>query len=529
MNKEQKKFLEEALGVKPKTAVVGSGDDQVKATKAFAQFCKREAAVKKQIADLRKAGGLKDELLNHCDAQVEAARERTKSAKKGDAADVKTKCEEAEDMLAVTEKALGVAVKSPQLAEVAEKHGTVDGYIAKLESNGTLAGGEITKARANIDKALDLGVKGKDDLDSELLKLQKAAKAAYELSKTAAENAKQDLESHADYPLVTKEAAAVKTDLLDKADQAAADEDWAAGKKLYDEATAAFGNMKGMTQKMDATVLRYYKSALAELGRIKANPLKDDFTEEIAVIEKRLEAARTAVLQGKDPLVADRQVDLVRSDCANCTGNMLSHGRYLDKRLNNFDPKKNALPPNSDADFGEEVKAIEKLVAGGNKRADRRDYTPANTHLDAAISACDELQKLVDVRTAYLTDLKQVQTAVDTLPGDDDKLIGGESKAVRAQLEAVAKLAAAKDFKTAQERLPEVQNACDAAKQVAAKFAAAKDEGDVAVGKDDPSESLAEVNKMYEKLKNHDEKATIAEQLKSIKTKLEQAETALKA
>ena len=96
-------------------------------------------------------------------------------------------------------------------------------------------------------------------------------------------------------------------------------------------------------------------------------------------------------------------------------------------------------------------------------------------------------------------------------------------------LAAVKALAAAKDFKTAKERLPEVQTAYDAAKQIVANQSGAKNERDAAVGKDDPAVALAEVRKMYDKLNKHAQSAAIEKQLEEIDKKLKDADTALKA
>jgi hypothetical protein len=538
MTPTQKKFLKETLGVEPKTKLIGKGDDQVQATTAFNKFREREAAVIKKLDDLRKIGTASGDVVKY-EKEVEAAQAQTKTAKKGDFKDVKAKCEEAEGMLANTEKAVIFAIKAqtdPKLKPVLAEQSVVEAYILKVESSNAAWGKqEIATARSNVAAALAKAHPGKDpdgavsDLIDARLELEKAAKAAYKLSKTAAESAMNALTSHADKDLVTKETTAIQTDLLDKAVVEGTADNWAAAKKLYDEATKACNDTKALAQKVGTDNFKNYKTwGLDKLKVLTSHAQKTVFADDIARIEKKLEAVRAAVLNGVDNL-AQKQMENIYWDCERVKTEMDRHGVYLAKRLSDYDPKKTALPANTDPDFAKEVDAIEKQLVAANKRADRRQYDDADKRLAAAIAACVDLQKLVDERKAYNADLKPVGDAVGTLPGDEDPVIGKDSKAVRLQLAAVKNLATAKDFKTAKERLPEVQKACDAAKKLAANQSGAKNERDAAVGKDDPAVALAEVRKMYNKLGTHAQAEAIKKQLEEIDKKLKDADTALKA
>jgi hypothetical protein len=689
MTPTQKKFLLETLGVKPKTKLIGKGNERVQATTAFEDYRKREAAVIKKIDELRKIKEAAEDVRKF-EAEVEAAQARTKTAKKGDVQDVKAKCEEAEGMLAVTEKAVIVAIKAqsdPKLKNVLSQRSQVEGTIANLEVNPalkSLVGGEIAKARSKIAGGLSKAYPGKDveagksdmldaqldlekamvavareqvaeaerqvltvethaggaavaepeiknmrtkiasatnkftdlakadeamkllaeipndcksakiiavayveclaklqDLENkvntlpnpdnvidtelgkirtdkideakkqvahtvrgygtagtlieqgnaDLLKAKKTADeySAYKLSKAAAENAMTALTNHADKDLVTKETAAIQTDLLNKAVIEGTAKKWVDAKKLYDEAKKACDDTKAVAQKVGTDNFKNYKTwGLDQLALLTSHAQKTAFAEEIARIEKRLESVRAAVMKGVDNL-ADSQIQEIYFDCQAVKTEMDRHATYVAKRQAEYDPKKSALPANNDPDFAKEVDAIEKQLLSANKRADRRQYDDADKLLQANITACVDLQKHVDERKAYIAELKPVGEAVDTLPGDEDPVIGNESKTVRALLASAKSLATAKDFKTAKERLPEVQKACDDAKKLAGNQAGAKKERDEAVGKDDPAVALAEVRKMYDKLGKHAQSTAIKKQLEEIDKKLKDADVALKA
>ena len=577
MTPTQKKFLLETLGVKPKTKLIGKGDDRVQATKAFEDFRKQEAAVIKKLDDLRKIHEAA-ELVGKFEAEVEAAQARTKTAKKGDFQDVKAKCEEAEGMLAVTEKAVIVALKAqtdPKLKTVLSTRSKIDGNISKLEANPTLKsllGAEITKVRSKIAAGLAKAHPGKDpdggrsdllnaqlDLDKALAPVAKeqveaaekqvqavethaggpavadpevknmkakilsatnkftdmgkveeamtllgeipaecqAAKAiaekyvacqaklqdienkvnalpnpdnvvdtelakirtdkideakkkaahtvrdydgandlvkeaqddllkakataeeyaAYKLSKTAAEDAMTALTNHADKGLVTKETAAIQTDLLDKAVIEGTGKNWVAAKKLYDEAKKDCDDTKAMAEKVGTSDFKNYKTwGLDQLKLLTSHAQNAVFTDEIARIEKRLDSVRAAVLKGLDNF-AEEQIKQIWFDCDRVKTAMDRHDTYLAKRLSDYDPKKSALPASTDADFAKEIEAIEKQLAAANKRTEHRQYDDADKRLLAAINACVDLQKLVDQRKDYNTDLKPVADAVATLPG----------------------------------------------------------------------------------------------------------------
>ena len=404
----------------------------------------------------------------------------------------------------------------------------VDTELAKIRTDKI---DEAKKKAAHTvrdyDGANDLVKEAQDDL----LKAKATAEeyAAYKLSKTAAEDAMTALTNHADKGLVTKETAAIQTDLLDKAVIEGTGKNWVAAKKLYDEAKKDCDDTKAMAEKVGTSDFKNYKTwGLDQLKLLTLHAQNAVFTDEIARIEKRLDSVRAAVLKGLDNF-AEEQIKQIWFDCDRVKTAMDRHDTYLAKRLSDYDPKKSALPASTDADFAKEIEAIEKQLAAANKRAEHRQYDDADKRLLAAINACVDLQKLVDQRKDYNTDLKPVADAVATLPGDDDPIIGNESKAVRALLAAVKALAAAKDFKTAKERLPEVQTAYDAAKQIVANQSGAKNERDAAVGKDDPAVALAEVRKMYDKLNKHAQSAAIKKQLEEIDKKLKDADTALKA
>ena len=207
MTPTQKKFLLETLGVKPKTKLIGKGDDRVQATTAFEDFRKREAAVIKKLDDLRKIHEAAEDVRKF-EAEVEAAQARTKTAKKGDVQDVKAKCKEAEGMLAVTEKAVIVAIKAetdPKLKAVLSTRSKIDGNISKLEANPTLKsllGAEITKVRSKIAAGLAKAHPGKDpdggrsDLLDAQLDLDKALAPVAKEQVEAAERQVKELETH---------------------------------------------------------------------------------------------------------------------------------------------------------------------------------------------------------------------------------------------------------------------------------------------------------------------------------------------
>ena len=145
-----------------------------------------------------------------------------------------------------------------------------------------------------------------------------------------------------------------------------------------------------------------------------------------------------------------------------------------------------------------------------------------------SIASCVTLQKRVDERKKYQAELLVVETEVKKLPADTDAVIGNESKVVRALLAEVKSLATAKDFVTAFTRLADVKTACAAAQKLAETNKETKEASDKAINNTDTATALAEVRKLYEKLKKHGQAPAIAKQLKEIDTKLTEADTALK-
>lgn len=369
-----------------------------------------------------------------------------------------------------------------------------------------------------------------DQAHSEYLKAKAISDGyvAFKSAKTTATNAYNLLKNHAGKQYITKESAAIQTDWFDKATPLESNKKWAEAKEIYTKATAAINKLSTLAQKLN-TDTKYYKSwGIDRLAILTKHAQKANFTEEITSIEKQLESARQALLNNAESL-AEKQLTKIYFDCEAIKKEMDSHGTYLTKRKNEFDTKFKKLPANTDPDFANDVKAIEAQLASANKRADRRLYADATRTLQEAIDACVALEKIVNDRKSYQQSLSPIETAVGLLPADTDPVIGAESKVVRAMLAQAKSLATSKDFKAANDRLPAVKTACDAANQLAARQADSKRERDSAVGQTDPATALAEVRKLVEKLKTHAQATAIDKQLKEMEKFLSDADSALKA
>src|SRR5262249_46921953 len=95
--KTQKTFLVEVLKVTPKKKKLlgkGKGDDQTQATTAFDKFRQKEKAVRATIVRLEAIAGSEEDVAA-LEGRVARAQRLLQSADKGNAADVKAKCDQA--------------------------------------------------------------------------------------------------------------------------------------------------------------------------------------------------------------------------------------------------------------------------------------------------------------------------------------------------------------------------------------------------------------------------------------------------